>query len=104
MEKLVMTYGKTIHTWHTDQERTVPSGIPMIMMGFTRDGQLDPKLLKARDDRFGVSSTARRENRLDLPSPKPDSLADSWQHGLVRQLTLTSAPDSARDKAGVHAH
>lgn len=38
MEKLVNTYGKTIHTWHTDQERNLPVGSPMIMMAFTKDG------------------------------------------------------------------
>jgi hypothetical protein len=26
MEKLVSIYGKTIHTWHTDQQRTLPLG------------------------------------------------------------------------------
>src|SRR5688500_15170559 len=44
MEKLVSTYGKTIHTWHTDQKRQLPIGSPMIMMGFTKDGQLDDSL------------------------------------------------------------
>ncbi len=35
MEKLVSTYGKIIHTWHTDQDRNLPVGAPQVMMGFT---------------------------------------------------------------------
>src|SRR5689334_16037797 len=33
MEKLVGTYGKTIHTWHTDRKMALPIGTPKIMMG-----------------------------------------------------------------------
>ena len=33
MEKLVSTYSKTIHTWHTDQDFELPIGSPMVMMG-----------------------------------------------------------------------
>lgn len=42
MEMLVSSYGKTIHTWHTDQERTLPVGSPMIIMGLQKviDGML----------------------------------------------------------------
>src|SRR5688500_1966238 len=59
MEKLVSTYGKTIHTWHTDQQRTMPLGAPMIMMGFTKDGQLHPQLLAERDKRFDISTAEK---------------------------------------------
>src|SRR5690606_40131682 len=38
MEKLVSTYGKTIHTWHTDRELELPIGPPLLMMGFTKEG------------------------------------------------------------------
>jgi len=63
MEKLVSTYGKTIHTWHTDQERTLPLGSPMIMMGFTKDGQLNPGLLEDRDKRFNVSTEKNKKEQ-----------------------------------------
>lgn len=53
MEKLVSTYGKTIHTWHTDQQRELPIGSPMIMMGFTKDGQLKEQLISE-----GISALA----------------------------------------------
>jgi hypothetical protein len=86
MEKLVSTYGKTIHTWHTDQEKTLPVGSPMIMMAFTKDGQLDPKLITARDKRFKVSMNEKRKSREDILMPKVDPMANAWQKGEVRQL------------------
>lgn len=95
MEKLVSTYGKTIHTWHTDQERTLPIGTPMIMMGFTKDGQLHPELLADRDKRFGISTEKIKEKRRDIPMPKLDAGANAWQKGKVRQLIISDKPDSA---------
>lgn len=98
MEKLVSTYGKTIHTWHTDQQRTLPLGSPMIMMGFTRDGQLHPKLLKERDRRFSISTAKKKENRHDIPIPDVDPLANAWEKGHIRQLVISHKADSARHK------
>jgi hypothetical protein len=98
MEKLVSTYGKTIHTWHTDQERTLPVGAPMIMMGFTQDGQLHKELLEARDRRFNVVTREIRKNRSDIPLPQVDPDANAWEKGRVRQLAITSQADSAAHK------
>lgn len=98
MEKLVNTYGKTIHTWHTDQERTLPVGSPMIMMGFTKDGQLKQALVDARDKRFGISTAKKRANREDIKSLPIDPAADAWQKGEVRQFVITNKADSAAHK------
>jgi Protein of unknown function (DUF1264). len=95
MEKLVSTYGKTIHTWHTDQEFQLPIGSPMIMMGFTKDGQLDPKLLEERDRRFNVSSAEKKKQRTDIPMPDVDPLANAWEKGELRQFIITNKADSA---------
>jgi hypothetical protein len=98
MEKLVSTYGKTIHTWHTDQERSLPIGSPMIMMGFTKDGQLNPQLLIERDKRFDISTAERKKNREDIPSPKVDPNANAWEKGEVRQFIISNKSDSAMHK------
>lgn len=95
MEKLVSTYGETIHTWHTDQEFQLPIGSPMIMMGFTKDGQLDPKLLEERDRRFNVSSAEKKKQRADIPMPDVDPLANAWEKGELRQFIITNKADSA---------
>ncbi len=99
MEKLVSTYGKTIHTWHTDQQRGLPVGSPMIMMGFTKDGQLDKKLLSDRDKRFKVSTEEAKKNRADIPMPELVPGANAWEKGEIRQFVITNKADSA-----VHKH
>lgn len=98
MEKLVSTYGKIIHTWHTDQHRTLPVGAPQVMMGFTKEGQLKPALLSARDQRFGVSAAEKKKNREDIPMPPIDPMANAWEKGEVRQLAITNRADSALHK------
>lgn len=98
MEKLVSTYGKTIHTWHIDQQAALPVGSPMIMMGFTKDGQLNQDLLTARDQRFNISSKDKKEKRSDIPMPVVDPLANAWEKGEIRQFIISDKPDSAMHK------
>ena len=107
MEEMVSTYGKTWHTWNTDQGRSLPTGHPMLMMGFTADGQLRPDLLADRDKRFGISSSEKRQNRNDIPSPPPDPMANSWTKGEFIQLSLAPvskarASELAAQHAGSH--
>ena len=99
MEKLVSTYGKTFHTWHTDQELTLPLGHPLVMMGFTKEGMLNPKLLADRDQRFKVSSAEKKKNRADIPTPAIQPGANAWQQGQIRQLKL----DNTAGKGHTHA-
>ncbi|GAB3554097.1 OBAP family protein [Spirosoma fluminis] len=86
MEQVVSTYGKTWHTWHTNQDIELPFANPALMMGFTRDGQLNPKLVQDRDKRFNVSTEENRKNRADIPDPTHQPGADSWETGEIIQL------------------
>ncbi|WP_210464516.1 OBAP family protein [Rufibacter roseolus] len=90
MEKLVSTYGKVIHTWHTDRDLELPLGSPMIMMGFTKDGQLKKELVADRDKRFGISTADKRKQRADIPMPQVVVGANAWEKGEVRQLQITN--------------
>ena len=92
MEKLVSTYGKTWHAWHTDRGDQLPYGIPQLMMGFTSDGQASPALLQARDQRFGVSTDAKVQDRQGIPSPTIQPGADAWENGSTVQLGTTKVP------------
>ncbi len=74
MEKLVGTYGKTWHTWHTDAGLALPLGVPQLMMGFTADGQVDAAMVAARDQRLGVSS-ARGASSARTSRPRRWTLA-----------------------------
>lgn len=110
MESMVDTYGKTWHTWHSDQGHDLPTGHPMLMAGFTADGQIHPDMIASRDTRFRVSTADERKLRQDLPEPTIVEGADTWQTGEVLQLTLQarrvptaparSAPDTGRSDSG----
>ncbi|HET7204895.1 MAG TPA: OBAP family protein [Steroidobacteraceae bacterium] len=88
MEQFVGTYGKTWHTWHPEPGHDLPTGHPVLMAGFTGDGQIEPGLLAARDQRFGVVTEDERKLREDIVAPDVLAGADAWQHGEVLQLTL----------------
>ena len=88
MNDLVTTYGKTWHTWQVDRQPDFPMGIPQLMMGFVKDGQVDPHLLEDRDRRFSASTTALRQDRADIPSPELVPGANAWQGGRTVQLRL----------------
>lgn len=96
MEKLISTYGKTIHTWHTDQERNLPIGTPQLMMVYTKDGQVNPELVKKRDDQLKISTAEKRKNRSDIPVPPVAAGANAWQQGHIRQFAITNQADSAK--------
>jgi len=86
MKKLVSTYGKTFHTWHTDQQRTLPVGLPQVMMGFTADGQADTAMVASRNRRFGVDEAKKKKDREDIPVPPIAAGADAWQRGTPVQI------------------
>ncbi|HUQ09206.1 MAG TPA: OBAP family protein [Steroidobacteraceae bacterium] len=92
MQQIAGTYGKTWHTWHTDDRQALPLGVPMLMMGFTRDGQLDEARVRERDQRFDVSSGRKRDDRKDLNYPIVDTDADAWQKGIAVQVEARPVP------------
>lgn len=87
MKKLVTTYGKTWHTWHTDMHQQLPLGVPQLMMGFTADGQIDPSLVAARDQRFGISSFEDRKAREGIETPTVDADANGGPEGRAFQIS-----------------
>jgi hypothetical protein len=89
MEKLASTYGKTWHTWQTDQSNmTLPLGSPELMMGFTADGQINPAVVQERDRRLNISIETKKQNRADILTPSIQPGADAWQTGQTVQLQL----------------
>lgn len=88
VEHLAGTYGKTFHTWQYDRDDEVPLGVPQLMMAFTGDGQLRPDLLRARDQRLGVSAERKQRQRADVAVGEPVPGADAWEHGTTPQLRV----------------
>lgn len=112
MRKLVGTYGKTWHTWHTDMDKDLPYGVPQLMMGFTADGQADEAMVAVRDQRLGVDSSERQQARLDIEAPSIDPGADAWKQGRAVQLAdptgqrlhgRDAAPPAREQAADPHA-
>lgn len=92
MKDLIVTYGKTWHTWQVDRGDVIPLGVPQLMMGFTRDGQARGDLLKARDDGYEISSADKKRQRADIPTPKIIAGSDDWQSGDGIQLETKMIP------------
>lgn len=86
MKDLVSTYGKTWQTWQVDRNDQVPMGIPQLLMGFTAEGQIEPKRVEERDRAMGLDTAARKARRADLPAGAVDPGADAWQKGEALQL------------------
>lgn len=99
MKKLIGTYGKTWHTWHTDVDKQLPLGVPQLMMGFTADGQADPAMIASRDQRFGMNSAETKKQREDIPAPQIDPGANGWLHGKAFQIADPTSSQHAHEKA-----
>lgn len=97
MGKIVNTYGKTWHTWHTDRDKTLPLGIPALMMGFTGEGQLDPALLADRDRRLDINTQAIKQQRRDIVAHPVAPGANAWERGETIQLKRVQG-------SGEHGH
>ena len=88
MTDLVNTYGKTWHTWQIDRYQNLPLGIPQLMMGFTRDGQVHQGLLQDRGKRFDVAAQALQRDRDDIQAMGIVPGANHWESGKTVQLKL----------------
>jgi hypothetical protein len=97
MEKIIGTYGKTWHTWHTDKKQALPLGHPFLMMGFTADGQVQTGLVELRDQRFKIQSEDKRKDRANIVAPAIAPGADAWQQGHILQLWLQKSPSSVKE-------
>jgi hypothetical protein len=105
MTRLVSTYGKTWHTWHTDRHKELPLGVPQLMMGFTADGQVNADMVTARDKRFGIDSAEKKKDRESIRAPEIAEGADAWQRGKVMQIADPTgqehaSPEGAQNNPG----
>ncbi|CAM5364552.1 hypothetical protein SVIOM342S_04214 [Streptomyces violaceorubidus] len=58
------------------------------MTGFTEDGQASDEMIRARDDLLGLSTSRKRENRSDIPTPEVAPDADAWESGRTVQAWI----------------
>lgn len=99
MRDKINSYGKTFHTWSTGKKHgtRLPLGPPRLAWSFSREGELDPALLAARDRRFDMDSRERARSRADLvPLAKPQAGVDTLHGAFPRP---TRAIPGVRDAA-----
>ena len=81
MKRLMNSYGKTWHTWHTGRHdgepgHPLPMGDPMLMWSFNREGECDPALEQDRERAMGLDTATTQKERESL-------LSDAHpQHGV----------------------
>jgi hypothetical protein len=88
MKRLLNSYGKTWHTWHTGRHDTggghdLPLGDPMLMWSFNREGEGDPDLEQDREVALGLDTAETQRRRRDLvdlahPQEGVDALKDRF--------------------------
>jgi hypothetical protein len=83
----VNSYGKTWHTWTTGvpgrKPDPLPFGAPHLQWSFNHDGEANPEMIQARDQRMNLNSTEAMQARQELvPLARPqggvDALAGSF--------------------------
>jgi hypothetical protein len=67
-KRLVNSYGKTWHTWHTGRHdgepgMDLPLGDPKLMWSFNREGECQESLKRDRDEAMGIDVAEKREQR-----------------------------------------
>lgn len=89
MRTKLNSYGKTWHTWSTrhgtEPGDALPLGPAMLAWSFNRDGEAQPALVAARDQRMHVSTAELRQDRADLtalarPQEGVDALREAFPH------------------------
>jgi hypothetical protein len=92
LERLMNSYGKTWHTWHTGRHDPaaddppgdeLPLGKPMLMWSFNREGECDESLRADRDRAMALDTARKRETRRSLvrlarPQSGVDDMADQF--------------------------
>lgn len=98
MKGLLTTWGKAWHTW-PDPTTPIPMGEPLLIWSLMGDGQVDPKIVEARDKEFGISSeqiAATRRKEIGYESPKVSAPTSMDQVG--RQWTDEGKDEPTRLK------
>jgi hypothetical protein len=88
LRRLVNSYGKTWHTWHTGRHDgepgdPLPMGDPMLMWSFNREGECDESITTDRNSAMGIDVGKKRAQRQDLaglahPQEGVDFLKDAF--------------------------
>jgi hypothetical protein len=93
LARLMNSYGKTWHTWHTgrhdgDPGTPLPVGEPKLMWSFNREGEAEESLRRDRAEHMGIGVPVRRERRQRSlrrrahPQEGVDAMKDDFPWGI----------------------
>lgn len=82
MKDKMNSYGKTWHVWNSalfgETGDKMPLGEAVLAWSFNQDGEALPGLVEKRDQRMGISSNGKRDERAELKAlAKPQAGVDS---------------------------
>ncbi len=105
MRSKINSYGKTWHTWHTrhgvQPGDAMPLGPAVLAWSFSRDGELDPALVTARDARLGIDTARIRQDRQSLrDAARPQSGVDALRAHFPEATPIPGVLDAAAPEAG----
>lgn len=110
MKRLLNSYGKTWHTWHTGRHDSggghdLPLGDPMLMWSFNREGECETVLEQDREVAMSLDTATTQRQRRDLvelahPQEGVDTLRDQFtgtapMPGVVDVRDAGSQPPSS---------
>jgi hypothetical protein len=88
LKRLMNSYGKTWHTWHTGRHdgrpgHDLPLGEPTLMWSFNREGECDESLKRNRDEAMDLDTARKHDERQGLralahPQCGVDALKDRF--------------------------
>ncbi|ROS73312.1 OBAP family protein [Cellulomonas sp. PhB143] len=98
MARLLNSYGKTWHTWHTSTgapDAGLPLGDPKLMWSFNREGECDEALIRDRNEAMGLDTAGRRESRRTLePDAEPQHGVDAMRDDFPGSVPVPGVRDA----------
>ena len=99
LERKMNSYGKTWHTWmtgmHGRQADALPLGPARLQWSFNRDGEADPAMAAARDERFGLDTTeAHGDRRAFVAAARPQGGVDAMVGAFPNARPIEGVEDN----------
>lgn len=99
MKRLMNSYGKTWHTWHTGRHdggpgHGLPVGEPKLMWSFNREGECDEALKDDRARAMGIDVERKREERQEfVPLARPQRGVDAMREQFAGTTPIPGVVD-----------
>jgi hypothetical protein len=101
LKRLMNSYGKTWHTWHTHAAGGMPGielplGDPKLMWSFNRDGECDEAIKRDRDEAMNIDTAAKRADRQSfLRLARPQHGVDEMKDDFPGATPIPGVVDAA---------